>query len=117
VRPLLIQGQRGFGFAQEAFALPFSSSGLALNTVGLPFSLVLNAVGLPFSLTLDHLGLPLVPGRHAFKGAGPALLVYPPQRCKHDGADGHPLIEAAASQYMSQQSQPDQPQRQPSPGT
>ena len=106
MRPLLIQGQRGFGFAQEAFALPFSSSGLALNTVGLPFS-----------LTLDGLGLPLVPGRHAFKGAGPALLVYPPQRCKHDGADGHPLIEAAASQHMTQQSQPDQSQRQPSPTT
>jgi hypothetical protein len=92
VRPLLVQGQRGLGFAQEALALPFSSFGLALN-----------AVGLPFGLTLDDLGLPLVPGRHARKGAGPAFLVYPSQRCKHDGAHGHPLIEAAASQYMTQQ--------------
>ena len=106
MRPLLVQGQRGLGFAHEAFALPFS-----------PFGLALNAVGLPFSLTLDGLGLPLVPGRHACEGAGPALLVYPSQRCKYDGAHGHPLIEAAASQYMTQQSQPDQSQRQPSPTT
>jgi hypothetical protein len=98
--------------------------GVPLNAVGLPLSLVLdvlgvplNAVGLPFSLALDELGLPLVPGSQARKGAGPVLLAYPAQRRKHDGADGHPLIEAAASQHMTQQSQPNQSQRQPSPKT
>ncbi len=66
MRPLLVQGQRGLGFAQEAFALPFSS-----------FGLTLNALGLPFGLALDELGLSLVPGGQALKGVGPVLLAYP----------------------------------------
>ena len=102
--------QRGLGLALEALGLP-------LNAVGLPFSLALKVVGLPLGLVLNVLDLLLVPGRQAGNGAGPVILAYPSQRRQHDGAGGHPLIEAAASQYVSQQSQPDQPQRQPSPGT
>ena len=102
--------QRGLGLALEALGLP-------LNAVGLPFSLPLKVVGLPFGLVLNMLDLLLVPGSQARKGVGPVLLAYPTQRRQHDGAGGQPLIEAAASQYVSKQSQPDQPQRQPSPGT
>ena len=102
--------QRGLGLALEALGLP-------LNAVGLPFSLALKVVGLPLGLVLNVLDLLLVPGRQAGNGAGPVILAYPSQRRQHDGTDGHPLVEAAASQDMTQQSQPDQPQRQPSPGT
>jgi len=109
-RPLLVYAQRALGLALEALGLP-------LNVLGVPFGLALNVVGLPLSLALNVLDLLLVPGSQARHGAGPAFLVYPSQRRQHDGTDGHPLVEAAASQDMTQQSQPDQPQRQPSPGT
>ena len=118
--PLLVQGRRALGFAPELAppsSLALNELGLALKEEGLPCGLALKEEGLPFGLVLKVFGLPLVPGSDARNGVGPALLVYPSKRRQHDGADGHPLVEAAAAQHMTNQSQPDQPQRQPSPRT
>src|SRR4029077_18868546 len=71
----------------------------------------------PFNLTLKELSLSLVPGSQARKGVGPALLVNPCQRGQHDGHEGHPFIEAAASQHMTQRSQHKQSQSRLSPRT
>ena len=77
---------------------------MALKAPGLPFSLA----DLPFSFALKQLDLPLIPGSQALEGAGPVLLAQVSQRSHHDGADDHPLIEAAASQHMIKHGQPDQ---------
>ncbi len=75
---------------------------------GLPLSFTLKPQGLPFSFAFKELYLPSIPGGQALKGTNPVLVAPPSQRCQHDGADDHPLIEAAASQHMNQHSQPDQ---------
>jgi hypothetical protein len=80
---------------------------------GLPFTLALKTPGVPFTLALKELDLPLIPGSQMLQGAGLVLLAKPCQRFQRDGADDHPLMEAAASQHMNQCSQPDQPQRRP----
>ena len=62
-----------------------------------------------FSFALKELDLPFIPGRQALEGASPVLLPQPAQRPQHDGADDHPLTEAAASQHMTHHAQPHQP--------
>lgn len=91
--------------------VPGLPSGFALKVPGLPFSFERKTPGLLFSLELEALNLPLIPGHQAVEGIGPTLLAYPSQRAQHDGADDHPLMEAGASQHMTDHSQPDQPQR------
>ena len=83
--------------------MPFSFALKAL-------SFALKAPGLPFSFALKDLDLPFIPGSQALEGAGPVLLSQPSQRTQDDGADDHPLMEAAASQHMTHHAQPDQPQ-------
>ena len=56
-------------------------------------------------LALKALDLPLVPGSKARKAPGLVFLTQLGQGRKHDDGEGHPLVKAAASQHMTQQSQ------------
>ena len=49
---------------------------------------------------LEDLDLPFIPGRQALKGAGPLFLSHVSHRRQHDGADGHPPMEAATAQHI-----------------
>jgi hypothetical protein len=95
--------------------LPFSfalkAPSFAFKAPGLPFSFALKTPGLLFSFALKELDLPFIPGSQALEGASPVLLTQPSQRLQYDGADNHPLVEAAASQHMTGHAQPDQPQQ------
>lgn len=101
-------------YACGSLSLPYSKA------PGLPFSFALKAPSfafkapdVPFSFALKELDLLFIPGSQALESASPVLLTQPSQRPQYDGADDHPLIEAAASQHMTHHGQPDQPQRRP----
>src|SRR5215469_2850889 len=85
----------------------------ALDRMRDPLGGILYRAGLALSLMLQALNLPLIPGRQACHGAGPAILADPAQRSHRDRGHGHPLVEAAASQRVTDHAQRDQPQGHP----
>jgi len=62
-------------------------------------------------LALKALDLPLVPGGQALEVPGLVFLTQLGRGRYHDGGEDHPLVEAAASQHMTQQGQAGQSRR------